>query len=303
MRKTKSLLKNRENRAGYIFLIPWIIGFCLFFLYPLCYSLVLAFSSITDQVNFELKFVFLDNFKEALTTDVNFLPALMQSLANLVDIPIVIIFSLFVATLLNKNIKGRGFFRVMFLLPIVIGAGAVMEAIQGNSSQVSVALGQMQGAGGAAADAGVSFQDLVLNNQLTTLLGPELSGIIGAVVNKISSVMWISGVQIVIFLGVLQTIPESLYEAAVVDGASEFDKLWKITLPLTMPAIQLNIVFTLISSFTSADNAVISYITDVSFGSFMLSYGSALSWIYFLIIGILLAITFKILKRYTFYMG
>ena len=115
--------------------------------------------------------------------------------------------------------------------------------------------------------------------------------------------MWISGVQIIIFLGVLQTIPTQLYEASVVDGASEFDKLWKITIPLTMPAILLNIVYTLIDSFTRTDNKVIAYISEVSFKNFMLSYGSALSWTYFSIIGVLLILIFIVMKRYTFYMG
>lgn len=175
-----------------------------------------------------------------------------------------------------------------------------MEVIQGNSSQVSVAV---TGALQAANNTGNSFQDIMLNEQLTAFLGAALSGYVGDIINKISTVMWTSGIQIIIFLGVLQTIPVQLYEAAVVDGASEFDKLWKITLPLVMPAIQFNIVFTLISSFTSTSNQVIAYISDVSFKSFLLSYGSALSWIYFVIIGTLLAVTFAVMRRRTFYMG
>lgn len=260
----------------------------------------MAFSSIKNAATFELKFVFLDNFKQALLNDVNFIPALRSSLLDLVNIPIVIIFSLFIATLLNKNIKGRGFFRAMFLLPVLLGTGAVMEALQGNSSQVSVAMGA---AAQSAQSSGISFQDLMLNDQLLSLLGSTLAGYVGAIINKISSVMWISGIQIIIFLGVLQTIPPALYEASVVDGASEFDKLWKITIPLTMPAILLNTVYTLIDSFTNTGNKVIKYITTVSFQNFTLSYGSALSWMYFLIIGIILFLVFLIMRRYTYYMG
>jgi ABC-type sugar transport system permease subunit len=134
-------------------------------------------------------------------------------------------------------------------------------------------------------------------------MGPVLSGYVGGIINRVSSVMWMSGIQIIIFLGALQTIPQQLYEAAVVDGASEFDKLWKITLPLTMPAILLNIVYTLIDSFTSSNNQVIAYISKVSFTDFLLTYGSALSWVYFLIIGIILAIVFAVMRRRTFYLG
>ena len=261
--------------------------------------MVLAFSRITDNESFLTEFVGLDNFKEALTTDVEFIPALTESLKNLVNIPIVIIFALFVATLLNRNIRGRGFFRAMFVLPLLIGTGAVMAVIEGNNTQVS--LGMMQQT--AEASGASSFQDLALSQQLVTLFGESLSGYVGAIINRISSVMWISGVQIIIFLGVLQTIPTQLYEAAVVDGASEFDKLWKITLPLTMPAILLNSVYTLIDSFTSKDNVVITYISRVSFKDFMLAKGSALSWMYFLIIALLLAAVFAAVRKRVFYMG
>ncbi len=298
MKKTRSLYR-RENRTGYIFIAPWVFGFCLFFLYPLGYSLVLAFSTIKNNATFELEFVWFKNFQDALTNDMEFMPNLRSSLLDLVNVPIAIIFSLFVATLLNRNLKGRGFFRAMFLLPVLLGTGAVMSAIQGNSSQVSLSLGGA--AQEAASSAAVSFQDLVIGDQLETLLGSQLSGYVGAIVNRISSVMWLSGIQIIIFLGSLQTIPASLYEAAVVDGASEFDKLWKITLPMVMPAVLLNTIYTLIDSFTSSSNKVISYIQTVSFKNFLLSYGSALSWMYFVIVGVVIAVAFAVIRRFTFY--
>ena len=233
----------------------------------------------------------------------NFGPALLSSLYDLVNVPIVIVFALFVATLLNREIRGRGFFRAMFVLPILIGSGAVMSALQGNHSQVSVDMSAAASAASTAASSGMNFQDLILSERLMSLLGTTLSGYVGAIINRISSVMWISGVQIVIFLGVLQTIPTQLYEASVVDGASEFDKLWKITLPLTMPAILINVVYTVIDSFTSSGNAVIAYISQDSYKNYLLSYGSALRWIYFVIIGLLLAAVFAVLRRGMFYLG
>lgn len=260
---------------------------------------MLAFSTIKNNATFELEFVWFKNFQDALTNDMEFMPNLRSSLLDLVNVPIAIIFSLFVATLLNRNLKGRGFFRAMFLLPVLLGTGAVMSAIQGNSSQVSLSLGGA--AQEAASSAAVSFQDLVIGDQLETLLGSQLSGYVGAIVNRISSVMWLSGIQIIIFLGSLQTIPASLYEAAVVDGASEFDKLWKITLPMVMPAVLLNTIYTLIDSFTSSSNKVISYIQTVSFKNFLLSYGSALSWMYFVIVGVVIAVAFAVIRRFTFY--
>lgn len=144
-----------------------------------------------------------------------------------------------------------------------------------------------------------SFQDLRLDNQLQTFLGAQLSGNVADIVNRISSVMWISSIQIIIFLGALQNIPKSMYEAADMDGASEFEKLWKITIPMVMPAMELNIIFTIISSFTSASNSVMTYISNVSFKNLMLSYGSAMAWMYFALIGILLLFVFAIMRRTT----
>lgn len=267
----------------------------------MAYSLVLAFASVKDVAAMKLEFVMLDNFRQALVNDVEFLPALYSSLADLLNIPVIIAFSLFLAILLNKKIKGRGFFRAMFLLPVLLGTGVVMEALQGNGSQVSVAMGAA--AQSAGLSKGISFQDLVLNEQLKTLLGSGISATVGEIINRINSLMWLSGIQIIIFLGVLQTIPDALYEASVIDGASEFDKLWKITIPLSMPAILLNVVYSVIDSFTNTSNKVIGYISKVSFSNFMLSYGSALSWMYFLIIGILLSVIFLLMRKRTFYLG
>ena len=260
------------------------------------YSVVLAFSNITDLKSFGLEFAGLANFKRALTNDMDFIPALWSSVQDMVNIPIVIVFSLMVAILLNKKLHGRGFFRVVFMLPLLLGTSVIMSSIQGNNAQVAMSAGLTAGTT-SAAQAVNTFQDLALNHQLQAVLGTTLSGYVGDIINRISSVMWISSIQIIIFLGALQSIPESLYEAADIDGASAFDKLWKITLPMVMPAIELNIVFTVINSFTNSDNEVMTYISNVSFKNLMLSYGSALIWMYFVIVAVILAVVFFVTKR------
>lgn len=166
-----------------------------------------------------------------------------------------------------------------------------MDTIRGNHAEVSVMLGMAVDKAEVIVN---SFQDLRLDNQLQTFLGAQLSGNVADIVNRISSVMWISSIQIIIFLGALQNIPKSMYEAADMDGASEFEKLWKITIPMVMPAMELNIIFTIISSFTSASNSVMTYISNVSFKNLMLSYGSAMAWMYFALIGILLLLCLRL---------
>ena len=263
-------------------------------MYPLCYSVVLAFSTVADLKKFELKFAGLDNFKQALTNDMEFFPTLVTSLKDLVNIPIVIVFSMIVAIMLNKKFRGRGFFRLIFMLPLLLGTSVIMDSLQGNHAQVSMAVSAVAENSETVTN---SFQDLALNHQLQAFFGVALSKYIGDIVNRISSVMWISSIQIIIFLGALQSIPNSLYEAADIDGASAFDKLWKITLPMTMPAIELNIVFTVINSFTSSENSVMTYISNVSFSNLMLSYGSALVWMYFLLVAVILAVVFRITQK------
>lgn len=294
MKQKNSKLLVKANRKGYLFILPWLFGFLCFFLYPLLYSVVLAFSTVTDLKKFQLTFVGLDNFVQALTNDMEFLPALYESLLDLVNIPIVIVYALIVAILLNKEFRGRGFFRVVYILPLLLGTSVVMEALEGNKAQVAFSLGQSVKTAAMQTD---SFKDLILDQQIQTFFGSTLSGYVGRIVNRISSVTWISSIQMIIFLGALQNIPKSLYEAADIDGASEFEKLWKITLPMVVPALELNIVFTVIQGFTSADNSMMTYITNVSFKNLMLSYGSAMAWMYFLMVMAVLVIVFGITKR------
>jgi ABC-type sugar transport system permease subunit len=224
-----------------------------------------------------------------------FFPALYSSLLDLVNIPIVITYALLMAILLNKKFKGRGFFRVIFILPLLLGSSVIMDSLQGNHAEVAVSMGVT---GQSVADTVTnSFQDILLNHQLQTFFGERLSGYVGNIINRISSVMWISSIQIIIFLGALQNIPQSLYEAAEIDGASEFEKFWKITLPMVMPSVELNVVFTVINSFTSSDNALMTYISNVSFKNLMLSYGSAMAWMYFLLVGIIMAVILMVIRK------
>ena len=229
-----------------------------------------------------------------MTTDMQFMPALSEALKNLVDVPLVLAFSLFVAIMLNRKFRGRSFFRLVFMLTLVLGSSVVMQVLVGNQASVTTNLGA---AADTAESAGGMLGDLKLSHQLELFFGPALSDVIRLIVNRVSHVMWISGIQIIIFLGALQGIPKTLYEASDIDGGSTFDKFWKITLPLCMPAVELNLVFSVIDSFTSIDNPVMKYVSDVSFSNLMLSYGSAIAWMYFLIVAVLLLLAYLLVRR------
>lgn len=290
----RPLLSQKMGRRGYLYILPWLLGFAFFFLYPLVYSVLLAFSDITDLRSFQLEFAGWANFRKALSNDMTFLPALSSSLKDLIRVPISIVYSFAVANLLHRKFPGRTFFCLIFLLPLLLGTSVVMQVLEGNQASVNLAAGMSPAAGEITQS---SFRELMPEGQLLSLLGPGLSGPLAALVGRFSEVMWLSGIQIIIFLGALQGIPESLYDAADLDGFSSFDKLWKITLPLSLPAIELNLVFSVLDSFTNSDNPVMTYVTNVSFSNLQLSYGSAIAWMYFLIIGILLAVSLLLVRR------
>ena len=293
-------LKRRENLSGYLFLLPWFFGFFVFFAYPLYYSLRLAFGRVLDTRTFDIEFAGLDNFRDVLTQDTAFVGNLISTITRaLPDAVLVTVFALFIAVLLNRKIRFRGLFRVAFLLPVVIGTGAVMTALQGNHAFAGVTTG---GIGAAAADEAVaSFRDIEFSRQLEAILGP-LAPIMETILSRLTQVMWLSGIQIIIFVGALQTIPVSLFEAALCDGATEWEKFWKITLPLSMPTVGLSLIYTMIDYFGNANNEVVVAITRLFDGNFQFAYASAIAWMYFLIMGTIIGLVMLFLSKRTFTM-
>lgn len=146
----------------------------------------------------------------------------------------IIVFSLIIAIMLSRDIKARGFFRSAFFLPVLLGTGYILEQI----------LGQ-----GVSEDAMSAVRGIILTPEIAAYLGEDLSQTVSEFLSRITTVMWQSGVQIILFLAGIQKIPQSLYESARVDSATEWEMLWKITLPMLSPIILLNIVYTAIGAF------------------------------------------------------
>ena len=297
----KSRLRSRENLWGYVFTAPWMIGFALFFAYPFIYSIILAFSRITNPAEFKFAWDGISNFLTAFTEDVDFLPKVGQSLLDMViKTPVVVVFSLFIAILLNRNLKGKGIFRVLFFLPVLLGTGIVLNTINGSLGADTAQAAQEAAQQAAVAEGGMEGYSSSVGLTVM-LLGPDIALALEEILSVVTDVLWMSGIQIVIFLGALQTIPSSYYEAAYCDGASEWEKFWKITLPLTMPNILLNTVYTMIDYLSSTENEVVMYCRDVGLVQNKLTVSSAMSWIYFLASGVIILIVFLILKRFTYY--
>ena len=267
----KITYENRKRLSGYIFLAPWIFGAIFFLVYPFIFSLLLSFSSMDGNNFASMQFAGFQNYKDAFVSDIKFLPLFYGVVTDtLVNTPMIVIFALLAAIFVSRDLKGKGFFRAVFFLPVLLGTGFVMQQLQG----ANVQSGTMEMARG-----------ILMPEQLRSYLGPEISGYISEFFTRITDIMWSSGVQVIILLAGVQGINPSLYEVARVDGASEWEMFWKITLPMLAPIMLLTIVYTIVASFTKA-SGMMDYIIDKAFGSDLpeFAFSAAMGWIYFVFV-------------------
>ena len=292
MKKQVMTVERKKRLAGFGFVLPWLIGFAIFFIRPMIASLRYSFLYFDPQtLDFvPLKSGPLANYIRAFTQDTDFLPSFFSSLKTLVyQVPIIVVFSVFVGTLLKSNFCGRTFMRSIFFLPIIVNTGIVYSIVRTSLTEVSRGFGE---------EAGSIFNPTVLTEAL------RQSGIPSGVVDFISTVIsnsvdcvWLSGIQILIILAGLMAIPSSFYEVAEVEGGSSWVVFWKVTIPSVMPYILVVMIYTIVDSFTSTANAAMGYITNTVFGSYMISYGSALFWIYFAAVFLIVGLVFLLSSR------
>ena len=290
-KKTKKPMKKKTRKAifGYAFISIWLIGFAVFTFYPFLMSVVFSFSEVKFAAEgMELKFIQFDNFKNIVagTGDAGFqfLTAIKNFVIELViQVPIIIVFSILIALLLNQKMKCRGLFRMIFFLPVIIASGPVLsELIDGGA------------AGGSFIE---QYGIITLINEF---LPGALAAPLTALFEEIIIIFWFSGVQIIIFLSALQKIDRSVYEAASIDGAGPWNAFWKITLPSLTGMIVINSVYTIVTLATFANNEVIGVIssamTSIKPGE---GYGfaSALAWVYMIIIFLALGLVLALFRN------
>ena len=303
-RKIASLDK-RKARVGWIFVLPFLIGFVFIYLPLLKDSLVLAFSDmiVMSGGGIEFKFIGLENFKYALLTDAGFVQTLVSGIGELVfEVPAILLFSLFMAVLLNQKMMGRAAFRAIFFLPVVLATG-IMESIEASNilgSYMGETSGIDDGSGSSAASQIVSAMDVETLFE-SMKVGTELVTYVVKIINDIYAIVNRSGVQMLIFLAGLQSISPAIYEACKIDGATGWETFWKITFPMISPMILVNAVYTIIDSFTTESNTVMSYISNITAPSNTTEISTAMSWMYFLIVVLILAAVAGIMSMYVFY--
>jgi len=256
---------------GIVFIAPWLVGLLLFLAFPLGFSLYMSFHRVQIlPTRIDARYVGFDYYKEILFSSSVFYEELLPFLLEIaLMVPIILTFALLIAILLNRKFGGRFFFRTAFFLPVIFSTGYVVTEF----------VNQGQGTLGF-------LERFNLDGLMTQALGDgALSVAVLALLDRFVLILWYSGVQILIFLAGRQTIPQSSYEAARIDGASPWDIFWKITLPAMTPFIYLNLIYTVVDLFTFPFNPVIRLISTGNYG-----YSSALVWIYFLIVLAFLAV-------------
>lgn len=262
-------MKQRRSLAGWCFVSPWVLGGLVLLVFPLGYSLVLSFILPEKQLAGRGPPSPAGPItKRPLSSDIEFVPKFLAVVKDtLINTPMILIVSLLIAIMLSRDIKARGFFRTIFFLPVLLGTGFVMEQILGQNVDQQA----MEVARG-----------ILLPPQVQGYLGPDVTGYILEFFNRITMVMWKSGVQIIIALAGLQGISASLYESGRVDGATEWEMFWKITLPMMSPILLLNTVYTIVVSMTDS-GGIVDYIVAKAFNStpIQFEYSAALGWIYF----------------------
>lgn len=286
-------MENKREITGFVFIMPWIIGFLMFFLSPIINSLLFSFQHVTvEEGALSRPWAGLMYYKNAFFGDEKFLPYLAESFQNLVvEVPIILIFSLFIAVLLNQQFKGRGFVRCMFFLPLMLSSTVLLSIIngdavaQGVSDQSSVYMAS-------------SFSAMDILTQMG--LPGKITSYLMDIIDRIFSITWQSGIQILLFLTALQSINPSLKEAANVEGATPWEYFWKITVPIISPMILVNIIFTIIDTFTSYSNSLMRYILQEA-GQLRYSYSSAMTWIYFAAIVLVMGLVIGLISRHVHY--
>ncbi|NLK38659.1 MAG: sugar ABC transporter permease [Clostridiales bacterium] len=307
-RKRIASLDKRKARAGWFFVLPFAVGFIAIYLPIIWDSIWLSFNHFKTNRGgggFTLTFVGWENYRNALFVDPNFVRTLVSGIQQLIfDIPAIVIFSLFVAVLLNQKMLGRAAFRAIFFIPVILSTGLI-ESIDARNTMLSYMGDEMggieSGSGQNAAAQIVSALD-VERLFANMKVGTEIVDYVVSAINSIYDIVNRSGVQMLIFLAGLQSISPAIYESCQIEGATAWETFWKITFPMISPMILVNAVYTIIDSFTTEANVVMSYIqNEVYTQANGQVISAAMSWMYFLLVIIILAVFAAIASAFVFY--
>lgn len=305
MRKKKRLtLLQKRSLTGYLFILPWLVGFLIFYVRSLFMTGQFAFSNLTvDAVNggYHLDPVGLENFRYAFRVHGTFKQVLTSSVLNmLIDVPLITFFSLFMAMLLNKKFPGRSIVRAIFFLPVILNSGAITDALELSSQMMQGGIATQAAEVTATAGSTIAFDiDYLISMFMNLGIPATVLEYIVAAVARINDIISASGVQIIIFIAALQSIPGSMYEVAKIEGATGYETFWKVTFPMVMPHIITNVVYTIVDSFTESEVVNLAY--DVALKQFNYGLSAVFSLVSTVITCVILIMICGFISKRTFY--
>ena len=296
------MLKLKKAAVGYVFVMPIIIGITMIYLPSMYRSIMISLSDLKYETNgMVMNYVGFTQYNYAFRIDPDFIPTVLASLKDLlINIPTIIMFSFFIANVLNQKFTGRSVARTVFFLPVIIATGILVTAEANDTIQMLYTGSGKLNEGGLGSNNVFDYQNFK-RMFLDSSINQTYMSIIFATIDKIYYIVTSSGVQILIFLAGLQSIPESMFEAAKMEGATSWETLWKITFPYISPLILVSVLYTIIETFYSFSNPIVGYINNYMKDPNNFSYGSAISLVYFAVTAVVIVAIWFIISRFIVY--
>ena len=300
MKKQKNKLAGLQKRkaiSGYLFISPFLLGFLVFMAKPFFQSLWMSFCDVELGAGIiNPVFIGLKNFKHALTIDPEFNRLLVEQISKMCVYSLAImVFSFFVALILNQKFKGRALVRSIFFLPVILSSGVMLDLDSNNALMQSIQ------ASVETTASNISIAGTLEGILRTAGVGVRAFEFVFEIIDSIYDVAIASGIQIIIFLSGLQTISASMYEAADIEGCTKWESLWKITFPMISSMFLVNWIYTIIDFCMRTDNAVIEKIQKIMTQSLDYGLASAMSWTYFIVVMIFTAVTSFLISKGVYY--
>ena len=297
MKKRKIGLMGRRALYGYLFILPFIIGFIFLMVKPLFGSLQMALSQVNISTQgFSLENNHFANFKRAFLVDSEFNRMLVEGIGNMIYRSIAtVVFSFFVALLLNQKFKGRTLARSIFFLAVILSSG-VLLGLETNNALMTQIKNSIEEAGNVNTITDVLERILVSSSEGLSGISGKTFKKVFEIIDSIYDVAMASGIQTIIFLSGLQNISPSMYEAAQMEGCTAWESMCKITIPMVSPLLPVCWIYTIVDFFMKTDNEIMTKIND---NMQLMEYGfsAAMAWSYFVICMLLIGISSFIISK------